>query len=318
MSKMWLQLGCFLTGYNYELIRHSSVASAKSVAKYTSAILLVCMVWAFVGFFFTKRYLDGGLLGSIAGAIIMVVAVIQIERQIILTFEGHRRIIRLRLGLAFVMAILGAIIIDQLMFKGDIEKKKISTVINEVNELMPKRTAQLDTQIRKLDTVISSKELQRSVLAADLAKNPTINVYNTSSQYTKDSTGKQRLTGQNVEVSSIPNPKFDQLVLLDTQINTMRREMISREKKKLNLQEELEDEINNKKGFLDELKIFFSLFSSWIVVFVWLLFFLFFLFIEMLVAISKLSDKKNDYEAMLLHQMKIRIEQLKALDNAPE
>ena len=38
MRDLWLKTGCFLTGYNYIIIKNSSEASAKSVKKYLSAL----------------------------------------------------------------------------------------------------------------------------------------------------------------------------------------------------------------------------------------------------------------------------------------
>jgi len=317
MNDWWLKFGCFLTGYKYSLVKHSSVASAKTVYKYTSAMMLVSLLWCFIGYYFTQRYLKTGHWGSIAGAIILAFAIIQIERQIILTFGANNKIIRLRIGLAFVMAIIGSIIVDQLMFAQDIDKKKITTVTDEVTVLLPKRTSELNDQIKSLDTLINSKEKERQDIIQELSQNPTVPIYKETINYRNDSTGKSVKSGVNIEKSSIVNPKNALVPQIDQQISDLNTQRIQKENLKLNIQGALYKEINEKQGFLDELKVFFSLFSSIIVVIVWILFLLFFLFIELLVVFSKLGDQKNDYEYMLLHQMKIRIDQLKAINNEP-
>ena len=84
MRNWWLQFGCFLTGYNYNIMKASSEASAKQV-KYTAAILIVALIWGFVGYSFAERYLHLDTWGALAGAAIMVFIVIQIEKQIILS-----------------------------------------------------------------------------------------------------------------------------------------------------------------------------------------------------------------------------------------
>jgi hypothetical protein len=37
MNNWWLKFGCFLTGYNYNILDASSEISAKAVKRYTSA-----------------------------------------------------------------------------------------------------------------------------------------------------------------------------------------------------------------------------------------------------------------------------------------
>ena len=76
MRTWWIRFGCFLTGYNYDIMKNSSEASAKSVKKYTSAILIVSIIWGFIGYSFANRYLHLDTKGSIVGAIIMIFIVI--------------------------------------------------------------------------------------------------------------------------------------------------------------------------------------------------------------------------------------------------
>lgn len=80
----WLKFGCFLTGHNYNILKNCSEASAKSVKKYTSAILIVSILWGFTGYTFCNRYMHLNKWFSLIGAVIMIFIVIQIEKQIIL------------------------------------------------------------------------------------------------------------------------------------------------------------------------------------------------------------------------------------------
>ncbi|HLN72683.1 MAG TPA: DUF4407 domain-containing protein [Prolixibacteraceae bacterium] len=90
MKDLWVRLGCFMTGYNYSIVRNSSEATSKAVKKYLSALLIVCTLWGFVGYAFTRRYLHGNEYVSLVGALIMMLMVIQIERQIILSIGRNR------------------------------------------------------------------------------------------------------------------------------------------------------------------------------------------------------------------------------------
>lgn len=124
MKDWWLKFGCFLTGFNYNLVKNSSEQSAKNVKKYTSAMLLITLVWFFIGYSFATRYLHLGMVGGLAGALLMCFVIIQIERIIILSTKVSAWSSGFRILLAMVMSILGAFIMDQITFKDDIELRK--------------------------------------------------------------------------------------------------------------------------------------------------------------------------------------------------
>jgi len=314
MKDLWLKFGCFLTGYNYTIIQNTSEASKKAVKKYISALLIVSTLWGFVGFAFTQRYLHGSFWISIMGAVIMVVLVIQIERQIILSIVKNSFAINFRMSIGIVMAIIGSVILDQIIFKEDIEKKKIGNIETEVNNILPIKTAELSQQIEQLENSVANKERERADVINEISKNPMISVPSTKFEFEKDSlTGKMLPTKQTITNNSIPNPKTDLISQIDAQIKLLREQKTIKENVKLNIQQLLENELKSKVGFLDELKLLFSiLFSSIISLIIWILLFIFFLAIELFVLVNKIGDKNNDYDKIILHQMNTKI---KMLDN---
>jgi hypothetical protein len=139
-----------------------------------------------------------------------------------------------------------------------------------------------------------------------------------------DSLKNTRTTGHVVNansrtVSSIPNPKMNFIQPLDLQIDGLRKRKANLDSNLLALRPMVEKEIKEKVGFLDELKVMYKLISeSNIALVVWFLWFFFLLGLEMFVLISKTSEKKNDYEETVLHQMNIQMKKLKLLENASE
>ena len=330
MHNWWIRFGCFLTGYNYRIVSSSSEVAVKAVKRYTAALLIVATIWAFVGYMFTHRYLHGGQWGSIAGAAIMVMIIIQVERQIILTVTPSRWLYIFRGLIAVMMAILGAIIIDQIIFKEDIELEQVSLIDEKVNRILPAKTADLRQQIVQMDSTILAKETERRALMDDISANPTIQSVTTQSlpvtvtNTVTDSLKNTRTTGRVVNansrtVSSIPNPKMNLVQPLDDQIASLRDHKAALDSSLLALRPMVEKDIRENVGFLDELKVMYKLISeSNIALFVWLLWFLFLLGLEMFVLISKTSEKKNDYEETVLHQMNIQMKKLKLLENMAE
>ncbi|NVK53837.1 MAG: DUF4407 domain-containing protein [Flavobacteriaceae bacterium] len=316
MKDWWLKLGCFLTGYNYQIVKNSSEVTAKAVKKYLSALLIISGVWGFIGFTFAERYLKADLVGSIIGSIVLIILVIQIERQIILSVGRNNWAAGFRIVIGLVMAILGSVIIDQIIFKEDVEKQRISTIQEEVNDLLPIKTKELKNQISQIDSMISMKELEREQVSNEVSMKPTISIPSSSGIYEADSTGKMVLVGRQVNNNSIPNPKLEMLPQLDKQLNDLRESKNEKETMVINMQEVLEEELRSKIGFLDEIKTLFSIIGdSLVALFIWILWFIFFLAIELFVLVTKLSDHSNDYDKTVTHQMSVRLKMLEELAN---
>lgn len=315
MKDWWIKLGCYLTGYNYSIVKSSSEASAKAVKKFASALLIISMVWCFIGYEFTSRYLHGSVLTSVIGALIMVVMVIQIERQIILTIGKSQSVKRFRIIIGIVMAIIGSVIIDQVMFKDDIERERITIDQEKVNNAMAIKTKEINDQVAQLDSSIARKERERMKTISEITKNPTITAYNTQTQTKADTNGRMVTVGRTMTSQAMPNPKIEILAQLDSQIKTLRENKLAKENSLLTIRATVEKEIKNNKPFLEELSILFKiLISSPIAFVVWALIFTFFFSIELFVLYCKFGDDKNDYDRTIMHQMQIRMQMIDKLN----
>ena len=323
MRDLWLKLGCFLTGYNYTIIKNSSEASAKSVKKYLSALLIVSIIWCFIGFSFSNRYLHAGLWGSICVAVVMVIIVIQIERQIILTTGRSNWALVFRALIAIVMAVVGSIIIDQIIFKEDIEIQKISKVQDDVNKILSTKTAQLDAEISSLDTLISKKELERAAIIDEITKKPFVK---SSTSETKNhiikingpgGTSKDSvIVRTDLTLTDAVNPKAGLITSVDQLIADLRVQKTDKQKARINIRQDLEKDLKSKTGFLDEMNTLIAiLITHTVALFVWILIFVFFLSLEIFVLVIKFGDSKNDYEKAILYQMNSRIMMIDELAN---
>lgn len=321
MKDIWLKTGCYITGYNYEIIKNSSELSAKAVRKYLSAILIVSILWGFIGFCFSQRYLHTGIIGSLAAALVMIVIVIQIERQIILSIGRNKLVPVFRVIIGIVMAVIGSVIIDQIIFREDVEKAKVTNIQAEVNNILPVKTRELDLQIRQIDSAITIKEAERAAIIDEITVKPFIK--STSSEVKHFQMQHNVSNGQvadtivsrtDLALNDIANPKAGLLPGIADQISQLRKQKSEKENSKINIRQELETELSSKTGFLDELETLFSiLFSSWIAMVVWIMFFLFLMSIEVFVLVNKFGDEKNDYDSVILHQKDVRIKMLNKL-----
>ncbi|KIO78250.1 hypothetical protein TH53_04330 [Pedobacter lusitanus] len=320
----WLKLCCFLTGYNFYILSNCSEVSTRKVKKYASALLIVTTVWAFVGYSFCDRYIKLGITGSVLGSVIAVLIIVQIERQILLADKTNRSLKLTRLGLAILMSIVGSLIIDQIIFKDDIEKYKIAENQKQVDLLMPGRTKEISAQITALNMTLANKENERKQLLEDINKNPTTEIVQTTvnpvpeTSTTKDSTRTLTRTRYKQVVSktitSVPNPKIQRLQPLDSTITNLNNQRISKENTLLSLKSDLEEEINRKIGFLDELNVMSNILKqSSIALIVYTIWLLFLLILELLILIGKANDTDSDYDKTIQKQMAIHFRKIELL-----
>ena len=169
------------------------------------------------------------------------------------------------------------------------------------------------------------KENERKFLLDDIDKNPTKKIIETTSSQvpivktTIDSSKKQtinttlqRTTSTNVH--SIPNPKIDQLPSVDLQIKELSNQKADKETLLLNVKSDLEKEISDKIGFLDELDIMLGILkNSLIAAGVYMLWLMFLLLLELLILISKLNDNESDYDKTIQEQMEIHLKKINLL-----
>jgi len=321
----WLKFCCFLIGYNFYILSNCSEVSTQKVKKYTAALLIVSTIWAFVGFCFCNTYMKIGISGSIIGALISVFIIIQIERQILLSGKTNIGLKITRIGLALLMSVIGSLIVDQIIFKDDIDKTKMASNQDQVNLLMPGRTKQISDQIANLNSALQKKENERLELLDDINKNPTkqiVEITSGNTPVTKTSLDSaNRLITNTIltrtltkSVKTIPNPKVDQLQPIDNQLKLLNDQKIAKENVLLGLKALLEKEVGSKIGFLDELGIMFTILQkSAIAATVYIIWLMFFLLLELLILIAKSNESESDYDKTIQKQMDIHLRKIELL-----
>ncbi|WP_131539790.1 DUF4407 domain-containing protein [Pedobacter nototheniae] len=321
----WLKTCCLLTGYNFNILSNCSEISVRKVKKYSASLLIVTIIWAFVGYCFCDRYIKLGVIGSMFGSAISILIIIQIERQILLADKTNFFLKITRIGLALLMSVIGSLIIDQIIFKDDIDKNKMASNQNQVNILLPGRTNEITNQIANLNSSLSKKEQERKDLVDDINKNPTKQITETStnqipiSNSTTDSTKKSVINTTlkktiSTSIRVITNPKISQLEPIDNQIRELSIQKINKENILLRLRALLENEVKSKVGFLDELKIMLDILKqSTIALVVYIIWLSFLLLLELLILIGKSNELESDYDKTIQKQMDIHLRKIELL-----
>lgn len=319
----WLKAGCFITGYNYSILKNCSEVAKKTVKKYTAAMVIMCLLWGLIGYSFANRYLHSSPLTSLASALLFILVIIQIERQIIMQTIKNNPLQLFRAVIAIMMALIGSLIIDQIIFKDDIELEKEQFINNKVEEVYPARAKIRQNQIDQLKAQLFAKNTQRVELAEDIKANPTIPITSVTSNLvlvktiTDDSTGTKTNQYRDrpiISTSQIPNLGIALIAPLDSQINSIQRLILAQGDSLANLRVSIQKLLREKTGFLDELNIMFSLLSkSTPALLVYLVWFTLLLGLECFILMNKRHEKPTDYDAMILHQMDTHLKKLEIL-----
>jgi hypothetical protein len=324
MKNWWTKIGCLLTGWNPVILNSCTEASRKQLKKYSSAMLILIILWAFIGYSFAQRYVGAEWWGSLITAVIFVTIVIQIERQIILTVGKNSRLAIFRIIIAFIMAVLGSAIIDQIIFKDDIEKKMIEIVDNEVKRLLPNRLAEINSRLWELQVEIDSLGRKQLALYNDISLKPTINTVSISTinQQIPQQDGTVQTVPQTTTsrtITPIENPKNEEVKIVTKYLDELRKQQEDYTQKKLDAENTLRSELKKKQGFLEELNAIIQLLKERTIALIfYLVLFAFLMSLELFVVVSKIGDKKSDYDLVVEHQLeqkKIQLNNLKRQEN---
>lgn len=318
MKDLWLRIGCFFTGHNYILIDTCSEASKKAVKKYLAALILVMIIWGFIGFSFSQRYLGLSDLGSMLGALVGIIIVVQIERQIIMAVSPNSVVKNLRILIAVIMSLIGALIVDQIIFKNDLEQVRrdflqekvalrATNIENKYKSIKDKKRLMKDDLLSDINTTNSKiKESGGSILL----------VTNTESSSKWNNIDSSMTYAKKSDETFMANPLLNQLQMYQFEHSKLINSEIEDDKQKALEISLLESSILNEKiGFIDELKLMFRrlIFSSVESFIFWLLWIALLLGIELFILFSKLHDGKTDYDNLVAYQMNIREERLKVI-----
>lgn len=325
MKDRWIRFGCFLTGYKYELLKGCSEIAHRAVKRYTAALMIICILWGFIGYSFVSKYLAADWYYSMLGAGLFVLIILQVERQIILADSNGNAKYWIRGFIAIVMAIIGSIVIDQNIFREDIKHRERFVLNAEVDSLLPAKERELKAQVGETDSAIAKKDAERKSLVDELNRNPTIKVVTQQDNamlvptITVDSNNtsvtKNQIKHNTVfTVNSIQNPKLSMLGPLDQQIKDLRVSKLSQEDRIIKLRNEVEQDAKANNGFLYELKLMYEILRDSVpALIVWLLWFFLLLGIEIFIMVNKMAHVETDYDVTIQHHMDLQKRKLKLL-----
>lgn len=308
----WIKLGCKLTGWSSSVLSQCSEASKTQLSKYTSALLILMIVWSITGFCFAQRYIGLPIWGCILVSLVFVTIVVMIERQILLALHPTKKLATFRLVIAIIMAIVGSSIFDQTMFGKDIDKQMADTIELQTADLTQKRVSNIDSKLMAFQIEKDSLNKVNSELQADVNAHPWIIQKSvTNSQDRLVVNGKIKVVNNpSVTTNQVANPKQIAIAANNEKIKQIVLQENDLNKKKLTVEEDTRKECQANVGFLEELEAMVSIVTTRTVAGIfYVIFFLLLMSLELFVVTSKMEDEECDYELAIKGAERVKMAQ---------
>lgn len=307
------KLGCSLIGWNYDILNDCGEASRRQFRKLLSAILIMMLLWSTIGYCFADRYIniDNQVL-KVSIAFAFMVIVLCVERVIILTVGKARLMTVMRVMLALCMALLGSCIIDQIIFRNDIQEAIRERREEVILQAVAKRLSIYESDIQRITHDMDSISKATILLGEKLQKNPTIKGTNVTTQEQVvgfDENGKpQKVKTQTVNVVAMANPLVEQLKANNDQIKIYSDQLEQLRQDKKGIEETTRKEVSERApGFIEELEATLKVVSqSWVSLVFYVILFCFLTFLELFVLTIKMGENKCDYELIVEHQLNLK------------
>jgi hypothetical protein len=115
-----LKLLCLITGDQHSMLSEDTPKSKQKVALMANALLLPVLAWAINGYLLTRQVLETSWGVALFTSFICAFIIFLVER-IILMSTSNAGMTRFRIVLGICVALLGALALDEVIFKSDID-----------------------------------------------------------------------------------------------------------------------------------------------------------------------------------------------------
>ena len=306
-------IGCFLIGWNKNILKECGEASYRQFRKLLSAICIMMVLWGTIGYCFADRYINiESCLLKICVALAFMFIVLCVERVIILTVGKARMMSFMRVLLALCMAILGSCIFDQIIFRNDIQQAIQEHREDIIKATITKRLSIYDSDIQRITHEMDSLSKATIVLGEELQKRPTIQGTNVNTQEQVvgvDENGRpKKVKVQSVNTVTMANPLAEQLKANNDQIQIYSNQLEQLRQDKKDIAQKTTEEVSQRApGFIEELEATLKVVSqSWISLAFYVILFCFLTFLELFVLTIKMGENKCDYELIVEHQLSLK------------
>jgi hypothetical protein len=131
-------------------------ASKRKIALYANCILVPVILWFVNGYLLVTNVLDGEAYVALLTALVASFIIFLVERTIIMS-NGNKSILIFRIILGFVVASLGSITMDEVIFKHDIDNQVASYKQTEIQKAVNIAESEYLNSINEKQSLVNRK-----------------------------------------------------------------------------------------------------------------------------------------------------------------
>lgn len=306
-------IGCFLIGWDKNILSECGEASFRQYRKLLSAISIMMVLWGTIGYCFADRYINiESCALKLCVALAFMFIVLCVERVIILTVGKARLMSVMRVLLALCMALLGSCIFDQIIFRNDIQQAIQEHREDVIGTTITKRLAIYDGDIQRITQEMDSLSKATIALNEELQQRPVIKGTNVSTQEqvvgVDENGNPKKVRTQTVSTVTLANPLAEQLRANNDQIQIYSTQLEQLRQDKKEVADKVREEMNKRApGFIEELEATLKVVSqSKVSLAFYMILFCFLTFLELFVLTIKMGENKCDYELIVENQLYLK------------
>lgn len=148
-----------LIGENPEYTKTFQPASKRKIALYANCMMVPVILWFINTFLLVSHVLEGSLFSALIAATLAGFIIFLIERAIIMS-NGSKLIFWFRILLGFIIASLGSISMDEIIFKNDIDNQVKVYKQNEINNAVKRVEQDFAPKIANQQAIVAQKNIE--------------------------------------------------------------------------------------------------------------------------------------------------------------
>ncbi|MCY7360989.1 MAG: DUF4407 domain-containing protein, partial [Ignavibacteria bacterium] len=152
-----LKFYCLITGDEYELIKNETPNSKKKVRLLSISLIIPVLLWAIQSFLLTSQVLKCSFTTSLVAMVICSIIIFVIEKAIVMS-NGSIPIAAFRIILGLIIASIGSLTLDEVIFKNDIDTQISENKTIYVSEALELKKQNLNKEFLKIESDVKAKE----------------------------------------------------------------------------------------------------------------------------------------------------------------
>ncbi|MEI8110214.1 MAG: DUF4407 domain-containing protein [Chitinophagia bacterium] len=154
-----LKIYSIIIGENPKYTATFQPASKRKVALYANCLIVPVILWFINGYLLVSNVLEGSVFSAILTAFIAAFIIFLIERAIVMS-NGSKPIFWFRIFLGLIVASLGSISLDEVIFKHDIDTQVAYYKQAEVDSAVQKVEREYQNQIGLQQSIVNQKGIE--------------------------------------------------------------------------------------------------------------------------------------------------------------